>query len=180
MIAFLIKFYLTNCHFKVFFSDSVSLLISYFSNRKHQIKVSSLISSWIVIQEGVSQGLFLGPLLFKYFMTDIFSISLNRAQYNYTEDNTLSFWSPDFDKIISTLEVEFKQLIDWFKFNKMQAYYPDKFQVLAVDKKNFEKSPSMHLQSIILHHFILKLLNRNKRQIEIQLTSLHKVIYIKA
>lgn len=135
MIAFLIKFYLTNCHFKVFFSDSVSLLISYFSNRKYQIKVSSLISSWIVIQEGVSQGLFLGPLLFKYFMTDIFSISLNRAQYNYTEDNTLSFWSPDFDKIISTLEDEFKQLIDWFKFNKMQAYYPDKFQVLAVDKK---------------------------------------------
>jgi len=39
--------------------------------------------------------------------------------------------SPDFDKLISTLEVESNQLIEWLKFNKMQAN-PDTFQVLAV------------------------------------------------
>jgi hypothetical protein len=58
---------------------------------------------------------------------------------NYTDDNTLSFCSPDFDKLISTLEVV-NQLIEWFKFKKMQAN-PDKFQVLAVGKNTFEKSP---------------------------------------
>jgi hypothetical protein len=61
--------------------------------------------------------------------------------YNYANDNTLSFCSPDFDKLISTLEVESNHLIEWFKFNKMQAN-PDKLQVLAVGKTTFEKSPS--------------------------------------
>ena len=55
--------------------------------------------------------------------------------------------SPDFDKLISTLEVESNQLIEWFKFNKMQAN-TDKFQVLAVGKKNFEKSPSLQIQNL--------------------------------
>ena len=75
----------------------------------------------------------------------IFSIFIKQGSlYNYTDDNTLSFCSPDFDKLISTLEVV-NQLIEWFKFNKMQAN-PDKFQVLAVGKKTFEKSPSIQIQ----------------------------------
>jgi hypothetical protein len=76
----------------------------------------------------------------------IFSFFIKQGSlYNYTDDNTLSFCSPDFDKLISTLEVESNQLIEWFKFNKMQAN-PDKFQVLAVGKKTFEKSPSIQIQ----------------------------------
>jgi succinate dehydrogenase flavin-adding protein (antitoxin of CptAB toxin-antitoxin module) len=53
--------------------------------------------------------------------------------YNYADDNTLSFGSPDFDQLISTLESDSNHLIEWFKINKMQAN-PDKFQVLAVGK----------------------------------------------
>jgi hypothetical protein len=52
----------------------------------------------------------------------------------------LSFSSPDYDILISTLEAESQVLIDWFKDNKMQAN-PDKFQVLAVGKKTFAKNP---------------------------------------
>jgi hypothetical protein len=62
----------------------------------------------------------------------IFSLFIKRGSlYIYADDNTLSFCSPDFDKLISTIEVESNQLIEWLKFNKMQAN-PDKFQVLAV------------------------------------------------
>ena len=49
----------------------------------------------------------------------------------------LSFYSPDFDLLISTLESESKILIEWFRVNKMQAN-PDKFQVLAVGKKTYD------------------------------------------
>ena len=77
----------------------------------------------------------------------IFSLFIKQGSlYNYCDDNTLSFRSPDFDKLISTLEVESTQLIEWFKFNKMQAN-PDKFQVLAVGEKTFEKSPSIQIQN---------------------------------
>ena len=36
-------------------TDSVSLLESYLSNRKQQIKINSILSSWSDIQKGVPQ-----------------------------------------------------------------------------------------------------------------------------
>ena len=44
--------------------DSVLLLKSYLSNRKQQIKISSVVGSWVNINNGVPQGSILGPLLF--------------------------------------------------------------------------------------------------------------------
>ena len=63
-------------------------------------------------------------------------ITNNGTLYNYVDDNTLSFCNPNYEVIISTLESESLQLIQWFKINKLQAK-PDKFQVLAVGKKIF-------------------------------------------
>jgi len=37
--------------------------------------------------------------------------------YNYADDNTLSFCNPDFDALISTLETDSNQLIEWFRIN---------------------------------------------------------------
>ena len=44
-------------------TDSVSLLESYLSNRKQQIKINGILSSWSDIQKGVPQGSILGTLL---------------------------------------------------------------------------------------------------------------------
>jgi hypothetical protein len=49
----------------------VSLLKSYLSNRKQQIKVNSVLSDWADIQKGVPQGSILEPLLFNVFINDI-------------------------------------------------------------------------------------------------------------
>jgi hypothetical protein len=53
-------------------SHSVSLLKSYLTNRKQQIKNSSILSGWDDIQKGVPQGSILGPMLFNVFINDIF------------------------------------------------------------------------------------------------------------
>ena len=69
--------------------------------------------------------------------------------YNYADDNTLCFGSPDFDLLISTLESDSNHLIEWFKINKMQSN-PDKFQVMAVRKKTYEKRPTINIQNFEL------------------------------
>ena len=126
--------------------DSVLLLKSYLSDRKQQIKISSVVSSWANINKGVPQGSILGPLLFNAFINDIFYFIKTCTLYNYADDNTLSFHSPDFNELIKFLQQEGKILIDWFSFNCMQAN-PGKFQAIAVGKKTFEKSPVFSIES---------------------------------
>ena len=61
-------------------TDSVSLLESYLSNRKPQIKVNSILSSWSDIQKGVPQG----SIVVLYFLMSllmIFFILLKRVLY---------------------------------------------------------------------------------------------------
>ena len=59
-------------------TDSVFLLESYLSNRKQQIKINGILSSWSDIQK-VS---ILGPLLFNVFINDIFYFDKKGTLYN--------------------------------------------------------------------------------------------------
>jgi hypothetical protein len=56
---------------------------------------------------------------------------------------------PDFNELTSVLESESNVLINWFKVNKMQAN-PDKFQVLVVGKKTFDKNMKICIQNSTL------------------------------
>jgi retron-type reverse transcriptase len=123
---------------------STLLSIFFLQCRKQQIKVNRVLSSWADIHKGVPQGSILGPLLFNVFINDIFHFISDSSLYNYADDNTLSFCNPDFDALISTLETDSNQLIEWFRINKMQAN-PDKFQFLA--HKNYY---SLHIQNGVL------------------------------
>ena len=88
--------------------------------------------------------------LFNVFINDIVLFIKDCSLYNYAEDITLSFGSHDFDLLISTLESDSNHLIEWFKINKRQAN-PDKFQVLAVGKKTYEKHPTINIPNFELH-----------------------------
>ena len=116
------------------------LLHSYLSNRKQQIKIGDTVSTWASLTKGVPQGSILGPLLFNVFINDIFYFINKSTLFNYADDNTLSFYTSNFDEPISVLQSESNILIDWFHFNMMQAN-PDKFQSVAIGKSTFSKKP---------------------------------------
>ena len=58
------------------------------------------------------------------------------CSYNYADDNTLSYADYDINNVITKLESDSLKMLDWFANNLMQAN-PDKFQALAIGKKNF-------------------------------------------
>ena len=57
--------------------------------------------------------------------------------YNYADDNTISFSSPDFNRLIQVLQKESSTLINWFRINCMQAN-PEKFQAIGVGKRTHD------------------------------------------
>jgi hypothetical protein len=61
-------------------TDSVSLLESYLSNRKQQIKINSILSSWSDIQKGVPQGS-ISVLYFLMSLLMIFFYFVKRVLY---------------------------------------------------------------------------------------------------
>ena len=71
--------------------------------------VNSVLSNWADIHKGVPQGSILGPLLFNVFINDIFLFITDSSLYNYADDNTLPFGSPDFDLLISSIYVFFSK-----------------------------------------------------------------------
>ena len=85
-------------------------------------------------------------MLFKIFINDIFYFIEYGTLYNYADDNTLSYVNDNYEKLIDILEKESSVLIDWFKFNCMQAN-PDKFQAIAVGNKTHAKTPVFKIES---------------------------------
>jgi hypothetical protein len=75
-------------------TDSVSLLESYLSNRKQQIKINGILNSWSDIQKAVPQGSILETLHFNVFINDIFYFVEKGTLYNYADDNALSYGHP--------------------------------------------------------------------------------------
>ena len=118
----------------------MELLRNYLTGRKEQIKLQGVLSSWADIQKGIPQCSILGPLLFNILINDIFYFIEYGTLYNYADDNTLSYVNDNYEKLIDILEKENSVLIDWFKFNCMQAN-PDKFQAIAVGNKTHAKTP---------------------------------------
>ena len=117
--------------------EAVLLLKSYLSDRKQRIKLNNIVSSWSEIKKGVPQGSILGPLLFNVFINDIFYFIEHGTLYNYADDNTISFSSPDFNRLIQVLQKESSTLINWFRINCMQAN-PEKFQAIGVGKRTHD------------------------------------------
>ena len=91
-----------------------------------------------------SSGSILGPLLFNDFINDIFYCIHKSKLSTYADDNTLSFHSLDYEKVISVLQEESDILIKWFSFNCMQAN-PEKFHAITVGKNIYDKNPIFNI-----------------------------------
>ena len=94
------------------------------------------------------QGSILGPILFNIFINDLISIS---ELLNFADDNTISAAENAIEELISILEKESQEAIDWFVSNEMIAT-PDKFQAIVVKRNNKMKdSYSLNINQEVIN-----------------------------
>ena len=79
--------------------NSLKLLQSYLTDRKQIVKVHGYLSSWRPLNQGVSQGSILGPLLFNFFMNEIFLFIQEGSLCNFVDDNTISISAVNADEV---------------------------------------------------------------------------------
>ena len=71
--------------------EACDFIRSYLGNRPQQVKIGQYKSSWKIINRGIPQGSLTGPMLFNFFLNDIFYYLNTNNICNYADDNTLFF-----------------------------------------------------------------------------------------
>ena len=96
-----------------------------------------------ILLSGVSQGSILRPLLFKTFINDMFYFIRSAQLLNFADDNTIATYSNSADDLITDLQTQSENSIDWFRYKEM-VVNPDKFQCVIINRleklKNSYKS----------------------------------------
>ena len=90
------------------------------NNRKQRLKINSSFSSFQNIIGGVTQGSFLGPLLFNIFLIDIFLFCPTEI-VSYADNNTPYATGDCFKKTLKKVEEASNALLKWFSNNYMVA-----------------------------------------------------------
>ena len=116
-------------------NEACTLLTNYLSGRKQRVRIGTTYAEWVNVERGVPQGSGLGPLLFDIFINDMFYTLHACKLYNYADDNSLCYANANINYVNTTLEMECKIMISWFKDNRMKAN-PNKFQYMLLKPMN--------------------------------------------
>ena len=75
----------------------------------------------------------LGPILFNFYINDLFLIIKQATLHNYADDSTLAYFSKTLSNLVEVLEEEAGVALTWLKQNQMIAN-PEKFHALLIGK----------------------------------------------
>ena len=102
--------------------ESLTFILSYFSNRILRVKVNFLFSGYSNVESGVPQESIPGPLFFNIFICNFFFDDIDVDLANYADDTTPYAYDLENEKVIKLLEKKINnKLFDWFSENFLKA-----------------------------------------------------------
>ena len=113
------------------------------------MKIGSSYSFWSDVKGGVPQGSILGPLLFNFFINDLFMFIEKCEICNFADDNTLYSVEMELSRILESLKHDMKIILKWFRTNSLTAN-PGKFQFMILGKKQSNKM-KLKINSIVIN-----------------------------
>ena len=96
-----------------FEENALVLVYSYLKKRKQSVRINNVYSSFQEIVSGVPQESVLGPILFNFYINDLFSFIKQETMYNYADYNTLAFFSKSLPDLVRVLENEANSALSW-------------------------------------------------------------------
>ena len=115
-----------------FDENALVLVYSCLKQRKQSVRINDVYSSFQEIVSGVPQGSVLGPILFNFYINDLFFFIKQATMY--ADDKTLAFFSKSLPDLVKVLENEADSALSWLEQNEMIAN-PNKFHALFVKKR---------------------------------------------
>ncbi|XP_065068178.1 uncharacterized protein LOC135693575 [Rhopilema esculentum] len=132
-----------------FDESSLVLIFPYLKRRLQAVRINDTYSDFQSVLSGVAQGSVLDPILFNFYINDLFYFIKKASLVNYADDNTLTHFSKDLPQSINDLEKEASIALAWLNQNEMIAN-PEKFHALLVrmDKGTIGHSISIQGKTI--------------------------------
>ena len=75
----------------------------------------------------------LGPILFNFYINDLFLFIKQATLYDYADDNTLAYFSKSMPDLVEILENETGVALSWLEQNEMIAN-PENFHAILLRK----------------------------------------------
>ena len=116
-----------------FNENALVLIYSYLKGQKQCVRINNSYSSFQEVMSSVPQGSVLGPVLFNFYVNDLFLFINQATLYNYADDNTLAYFSKNVRDLVNTLQKETGIALSWLEQNEMIAN-PKQFHAIILRK----------------------------------------------
>jgi hypothetical protein len=127
------------------------IFMSYLNGRGQFVELDSVSSLMLTVTSGIPQGSLIGPLLFNFYVNDLFHIPLNGKLQMYADDTVLIYHHIDYHRLFEMMNADLETLDCWLGLNCL-SINAKKTEYIVFDsgRQVAGPTPQVHFQNSVL------------------------------